>query len=449
MSNDHLFSADARKSAGARQLGEMLLRGIRGVGSGPGSMSKGMMAGHVSAAAGGNFRDFGRVASTRDDGGRFSKARDLLEETATVDRCPPGPFRDVLERSLAKRADELADHMDRPTREHALSATQHRELAREHEVREYVERSAGNIDGARAHEAAANAHHRAAHLASERHSDAAWASFKAREATRHANRKCHHQVTLETHKAAAGDGFSAPAGRVRGSDTPFGSNAVREEHFREPHADPNAFHESGRVRGAGSTARQGYEYPADAAASPMQRLFGPAANARDMNWDGDDDFGHEHRYTRPARGDLNWHRDDGLTGNMRQRHMTEGRVPQYRPDRPYPGYAGDEHGRTFEELIDGKAAGIAPGESLTAFAKRLMGGSAGTSFAKSLDVAFEHRHELGEGLYRDYVAMRSNIADARRPDDWRRSDLYRDLLGRIERCAASRLIKRELVQALA
>lgn len=363
ITSEALFSADARKSAGARQLGEMLLRGIRGVGSGGGEMSKGLMQAHLRAAVGGNARDFGRVASTRDTGGYFSKARDIVDDAARLERVPRSSFRAVLEKSLERRTDELASH-----------------------------------------------------LGSERHK---------------------------------GDGFSAPAGRVRGSDTPFGSNAAREEHFREPHADPNAFHESGRVRGAGSTARQGYEYPADAAASPMQRLFGPAANARDMNWDGDDDFGHEHRYTRPARGDLNWHRDDGLTGNMRQRHMTEGRVPQYRPDRPYPGYAGDEHGRTFEELIDGKAAGIAPGESLTAFAKRLMGGSAGTSFAKSLDVAFEHRHELGEGLYRDYVAMRSNIADARRPDDWRRSDLYRDLLGRIERCAASSLIKRELVQALA
>ncbi|MHB1872822.1 MAG: hypothetical protein ACYCT1_18505 [Steroidobacteraceae bacterium] len=345
--------------------------------------------------------------------------------------------------------------MDRPTREHALSATQHRELAREHEVREYVERSAGNIDGARAHEAAANAHHRAAHLASERHSDAAWASFKAREATRHANRKCHHQVTLETHKVA-GDGFSAPAGRVRGSDTPFGSNAVREEHFREPHADPNAFHESGRVRGAGSTARQGFQYPADRAASPMQRLFGPAANARDLNWDGDDDFGHEHRYTRPARGDLNWHRDDGLTGNMRQRHMTEGRVPQYRPDRPYPGYAGDEHGRTFEELIDGKAAGIAPGESLTAFAKRLMGGSAGTSFAKSLETGLAHKQELGEGTWRDYVAMRDRRADMmkqaegrRHWADWLRSDVYRDLVHRIESSPVSSAVKGELLASIA
>jgi hypothetical protein len=409
--------ADTALRKGAREIGEAILGRsgatiAKSTGGSLSSMPDWMRAAHERAALGANGRDIARVAAVRDPTGFFGKSAELIEDAARAERMAPSPFRDALEKSLERRTDELAAHEDRPSRENALSAAQHRELAQQHEVRQYAEFSAGNMEGARAHEAASNAHHRAAALASEHDSEAPFASHRAREATRRANRCCHEQVHLPGHAhKAAGDGFSAPAGRVRSqadSDA-FRSQPVGGREFREPRGNSRAFETSGRVDAPGSDARSGYRYPADAPASPMERLFGPAVNASQMNWDSGSDFG-PHRATHSEFGDLNWHRDDGIADRSR-RAMTEGRVPNYDSSRPYPGYAGSQGSRTAEEALSGKAAGIAPGESLTAFSKRLMnGGSA--PIAKSLDLAHELtvKGSLREGAYRSILKFR----------DWKR-----------------------------
>lgn len=193
---------------------------------------------------------------------------------------------------------------------------------------------------------------------------------------------------LEKRLEAAADGFQRPA-------------PVRE---RNPNAGtlPRGAFEPNEIRGP--EARTGFEYPADEPANPMERLFGPAVNGRRMNWPSVDSAA-----PREARH--------------------EGRGGPY--DASEPGKA---------------AAAYSPSESLLSIAKRQ---SERVPLAKSLDLAFEHRAALGESLYRDYVAMRSHIADSPRPANWKTSEEYRDLVGRIDRAAVSSFVKGELLSALA
>ncbi len=365
ITSDCLFGADARKAAGARQLGEMLLKGLRGR---PGQMSKSMLAGHLQAAIGGNGRDFGRVAAVRDPTGAFSKSAALIAEAERVDRLPRGEIRELLEKRLEREAEELAAHLDRPSRDNALSAAQHREIAREHEAAKYESESVGNLTVAAAHESAALAHHRAAHLASSHDSELPFASHRAREATRRCNRVDSRQIDLPHPHAnkGAGDGFSAPAGHMRDtrSSDPFRSQPVDDRQFREPHGNTRAFRESGRVFGGGPTAREGYEYPADAPASPMERLFGPPQNALWMNWN------------------------------------ATGRDPDYPDNQRAQGRAGP-----YDASGPEKVAGYDPRESLSAMSKRMLSGS---SIAKSLDLAHSLTvaGRLPETCYRAILKMR-------------------------------------------
>ncbi|MHB1814156.1 MAG: hypothetical protein ACYCUE_04915 [Steroidobacteraceae bacterium] len=338
-------------------------------------MSKGIMAGHVRAAVGGAARDFGRLAAVRDTNGYYTKALAIIDDVARLERTPQSPFRTALEKSIEKRTDELASHADRPTRENALSAAQHRELAREHDARRYVEESAGNIAGARLHESAADSHHRAAVLASEHDSDAPFASHRAREATRRANRLCHEQVRMPGHAAkAAGDGFSRPSGRDRDERTSnaFRSQPVEEPTYREPRGNARAFQTSGRT--VDVPYESGYDYEPDEPAHPMTRLFGPPGDLRgsQMNW--------------PGRADRGAPRET----------RSEGRGGPYDASEPQ------------------KGAGIAPGESLTAFAKRLMAGSDSVAISKSLDLAhaLTVAGKLPETAYRAILRLRDFKARA-------------------------------------
>ncbi len=418
MSQTYVLFPDKPQEAllkAARFHGEMILGNsgttiAKSTGGALSRMPAWMRAAHERVAIGANGRDIARVAATRDrdPDGYFGKVAELIEDAGRVERVPAGPFRAALEKNLERKTDELASHADRPSRENALNATQHREL------RMYAEQSGGNMVGARAHEAAADAHFRAAALASTHDSEAPFASHRAREATRAANRCCHEQVRMAGHaaKSAGGDGFSAPAGRgpSHGDSSAFRSQPVRDREFREPRPlDP--FGSSGRVTGAGYES--GYDYQPDQPAHPMARLFGPPVNGSQMNWNSDSDFG-PHDATRPRRGTLNWQRDDGLTGNMSRRHMTEGPVPGYRADQPYPGGAGGSRGRSFEELLEGKAAGYDPGLPLTALVKRYTGSHYPVPLAKSLDLAHALcvAGKLPESTYRSILRLRDFRARA-------------------------------------
>lgn len=363
ITSECLYGADAQKRAAATAWGEVLLRGAA---SGPRQLSKSLLAGHMKAAVGGAARDIGRLAAVRDTNGYYTKALAIIDDVARLERTPQSPFRAALEKSIEKRTDELASHADRPTRENALSAAQHRELAREHDARRYVEESAGNIAGARLHESAADSHHRAAVLASEHDSDAPFASHRAREATRRANRLCHEQVRMPGHAAkAAGDGFSRPSGRDRDERTSnaFRSQPVEEPTYREPRGNARAFQTSGRT--VDVPYESGYDYEPDEPAHPMTRLFGPPGDLRgsQMNW--------------PGRADRGAPRET----------RSEGRGGPYDASEPQ------------------KGAGIAPGESLTGFSARLMGG---TPIAKSLDLAhaLTVAGKLREGAYRSILKYR-------------------------------------------
>ena len=442
--------ADSALQKAAREHGTMILRGsgqaiAKGSGQALAPMPGWMQQAHLRAATQSGARDVGRLASLRGARSGYEKSAALIEEAQRIDRLPRGEFRAALEKGLERKAEEIAAHEDRPSRGNALSRAQHDELARMHEVRAYIEQDARNLAGARAHEAAADAHHRAAALASEHSSESPFASHRAREATRRCNRLCHEQVDLPAPHAnkAAGDGMSRPAGRMRdeGSRDPFRSQPVRDREFREPRANPDAFRESGRVYN--TEFESGYDYDSDARAHPMARLFGPAQNAAAMNWPADaerdhndSDFG-PHDSTRPELGDLNWTDDDGLTGNMRQRELTEGKVPRYRPDRPYPG----------------KAAGYDPNTSLTALSKSLMGDSGGSALAKRLDLAHTLSLDgrLGEGVFRDYVRWRDTLARATPTARaaFKRDSEVIDLIERIEMSArVSAKDKSDLVKSL-
>lgn len=366
ITSECLFGADATKRAGARAWGEMLMKGVNG----PRQLTKSALAGHLQAAVGGNARDIARVASVRDPSGYFGKAAEILEEAARLERLPQSPFRSVLEKSLERRSDELAAHEDRPTREHALLAAQHRQLAEAHEARQYVEQSAGNLTGAQAHQAAADSHYRAAALASTHDSEAPFASHRAREATRRANRCCSEQVHLPGHasKAAGGDGFSRPAGATRGSDTNFGSRAVREQRFEEPRSNPYAFHTSGRVSGGAREA--GDSYAPDQPVHPLDFLLNPVNDPRSLNW---------------SRGDF------GSPGQERSAGI------DYNPSRP--------------AKAAGAGAGYDPNEPLVAMSKRMMSGA---PLAKSLDLAhaLTVAGKLPETAYRAILRLRDFKARA-------------------------------------
>jgi hypothetical protein len=264
-------------------------------------------------------------------------------------------------------AEEFAAHQDRPDRTHALTMSQHRELAREHEVRAYEQSSAGNRAGAEAHQAAADAHARAAALASDQHADFTLVSHRAREATRRANRLCQDPLQIPGHaaKGAGGDGFSAPAGRTRGADTNFGSRAVEEPRYREPRSNPYAFHTSGRVSGGPREA--GDDNSPAQPVHPLAFLLDPVNDPRQMNW------------SREDLGSAPGERHAGI---------------DYNPSRP----------------AKAAGAGYDPNEPLVAMAKRMMGGSA--PIAKSLDLAHELtvKGSLREGAYRSILKFR----------DWKR-----------------------------
>ena len=398
MTSYRLFpdNSDIALDKAGRLHGAMILRGsgsaiAKGSGARFSRMPSWLEQAHLRAATRATARDLGRVAAVRDSTGFYGKSAALLEETQRVARLPRGDFRAALEKRIEREAEEIAAHNDRPSRDNALSRAQHEELARMHQVRRYVEEEAGNMTGARAHEAAADAHHRAAALASQHDKETPFASHRAREATRRCNRLCQEQVDLPHPHAnkTAGDGMNRPAGRMRdeGSRDPFRSQPVRDREFREPRGNPDAFHESGRVYN--TEFESGYDYAPDEPAHPMARLFGPAQNAAAMNWPRDPERDHDdndfgpHRYTKPRRGNLNWEPDhrDGLRGNTAQSSMTEGRVPRYRPDRPYNNEpTGAQGGRSFEEMLEGKAAGFRPGGSLTQLANEMM--APGTPFSK-------------------------------------------------------------------
>ncbi len=389
--------SDSALQKSARAIGNMILRGsgstiAKGSGAAFSRMPAWLERAHLKAATAAGARDIGRLAGFAGPNSGYAKANTLLEEAQRIEQMPRGDFRAALEKRLERKAEEIAAHEDRPSRDNALSAEQHRELAREHEVRSYIEQESRNMAGARAHESAADAHHRAAVLASQHDSESPFASHRAREATRRCNRLCHEQVDLPAPHAskAAGDGMSGPAGRLRETEArdPFRSRVSGERPYREPRGNPGAFRESGRVYN--TEFESGYDYDSDAPAHPMTRLFGPAQNARAMNWPRDPERDHDdenfgpHDPTRPELGDLNWDAHDGLRGNMPQRHMTEGRVPRYRADKPYsgndPAY-GVNRGRNFEEVLEGKSAGFRPGGSLTQLSASLT--APGTVFAKT------------------------------------------------------------------
>lgn len=386
-------NSDSALQRSARTIGEMILRGsgaaiAKGSGASFAAMPSWMKNAHLRAAAQSSARDIGRLAGLAGPNSVYAKSTELLEEAQRIEQMPRGEFRAALEKKLERKAEEIAAHEDRPSRDNALSAEQHRELARMHEVRSYIEQESRNTAGARAHEAAADAHHRAAALASEHDPESPFASHRARQATRRANRLCHEHVDLpHPHANKSADGMSHGAGRLRETESrdPYRSQVSGERPYREPRGNPDAFRESGRIYS--TEFESGYDYDADAPAHPMSRLFGPAQNAAAMNWPRDperdhDDFG-PHHSTTPRRGNLNWHEDDGIRGNMPQRHMTEGRVPRYRADRPYGRTANGGEGnpgRSFRDELDGKSAGFRPGGSLTQLSAALM--ASGTPLAK-------------------------------------------------------------------
>jgi hypothetical protein len=235
--------------------------------------------------------------------------------TAAHERVAKGAAGRDLERiasqpsRFGKRAEEIAAHEDRANRENALSAAQHREIAREHHAREYAERAAGNFAGASAHDAAANAHHRAAELASSHDSEGPFASHRAREATRNANRCCRDQVNMPGH-----------ASKAAGGNPNFGSRQVRQPGFTEPSINPHTS-QSGTVTGA--PYESGYSYDPQEPASPMARLFGPPQNASEMNWPDLDPGAAEEAREAGRRYDPAGPPYESLT-SLAERHMASG-----------------------------------------------------------------------------------------------------------------------------
>jgi hypothetical protein len=287
MTRDEIIAADEARRRGATALGKRVLRSNSDLAkaaqvlNGPGIASMG------TAAGGGLSKSLDTVTSAREWGehllrhggaiGRIAKGDVLTpmprELEGEIERAIQGAAGRDLERVARQfgkgAAAEVAAQDDRPSRENALTATEHRRIAREHHAREYAERAAGNFAAASAHDAAANAHHRAAELASSHDSEAPFASHRAREATRNANRCCREQVSMPGH-----------------ANKGAGPMDVRETRFREPYPTAAETNNPGRVSSPGKDRNEGFGYPSYSPADPRVQMMGPPAGIRasDMNW---------------------------------------------------------------------------------------------------------------------------------------------------------------------